>query len=374
MTTWRLMAGDVREKLRELPEASVQCVVTSPPYWGLRDYGHDGQLGLEPTPGAYVSNMVAVFREARRVLRDDGTLWLNLGDSYNNRTRTRTSSHQPGLNGVVDEDWKGTAARGGCRMSISTDGLKEKDLIGVPWEVAFALRADGWYLRCDIVWHKLNGLPESVKDRPTKNHEYVFLLTKSARYFYDADAVKEPYAESTLKELATKYHGEGRKDYGAAGVQNPSDVKRRIVESAQKNQAIRDRRRAGVNEWDNPNRKGVQASGPLPLHSIGKQDGRHEPVFSTAGRNRRSVWPIHTQPFPDAHFAVMPEALVEPCILAGSREGDTVLDPFAGSGTVGVVAVRHQRHFIGCELNPAYVELARTRIGSVAPLLATEVA
>lgn len=366
MVTWRLIGGDVRETLASLPDGSVQCCVTSPPYWGLRDYGVEGQIGLEQAPDEYIDAMVMVFDEVKRVLRDDGTLWLNLGDCYANDDKW---GGETGGKQAYHDD----ANRKRIGREKRRTGLKPKDLVGVPWEVAFALRAAGWWLRCDVVWHKPNGLPESVVDRPTKNHEYLFLLTKSARYYYDHEAVKEPYAESTLRELQQRYEGKGRKDYDAAGVQNPSDVKRRIVESAQKNQAVRDRRRAGVNEWDNPNRKGVQSSGPLPLHSLGKQDGRHEPVFDPAGRNKRSVWSIHTQPFPDAHFAVMPEALVEPCILAGSREGDTVLDPFAGAGTVGVVAIRHQRSFVGCEINAAYLDLARKRIGGVAPLFATEV-
>lgn len=367
MTTWRILTGDVREKLAELPSTSVQTCVTSPPYFGLRDYGHEGQIGLEHTPADYIATMVEVFRAVRRVLRDDGTVWLNLGDCYANDGKW---GGETGGKQAYHDD----ANRKRIGREKRRTGLKPKDLIGIPWEVAFALRDDGWWLHCDVVWHKPNALPESVTDRPAKNHEFVFLLTKSARYFYDHEAVKEPYAESTLRELRQRYDGQGRKDYDAAGVQNPSDVKRRIVESAQKNQAVRDRRRAGVNEWDNPNRKGVQSTGPMPLQSLGKQDGRHESVFDPGGRNRRSVWSIHTQPYPDAHFAVMPEPLVEPCIMAGSRVGDTVLDPFAGAGTVGVVAVRKQRHFVGIELNPAYVALSRKRIGAVAPLLATEVA
>jgi DNA modification methylase len=362
MRTARILVGDVRTRLRELPEASVQCVVTSPPYWGLRDYGHAEQIGMELTPKAYVAALVETFTEIRRVLKPDGTTWLNLGDCYANDGKWggETGGKQAYL---------GDADRKSVGREKRLTGLKPKDLVGIPWTVAFALRDAGWYLRCDVVWHKPNGLPESVVDRPAKNHEFVFLLTRSARYFYDHEAVKEPYAESTLRELTRRYDGTARKDYAAAGVQNPSEVKRRIVESAQKNQAVRDRRRAGVNDWDNPNRKGVQATGPMPLHSLGKQNGRHEPVFDPGGRNRRSVWSIHTQPFPDAHFAVMPEGVAEPCILAGSRIDDVVLDPFCGSGTTGVVACRHNRHFIGIELNPAYAALAEKRIRGDAALL-----
>lgn len=346
MNSWRILAGDVRETLASLPAASVQCCVTSPPYWGLRDYGHDGQLGLEPTPDAYVANMVAVFREARRVLNDDGTLWLNLGDSFFG-------------GGYANHAVNGKAwleAHGGDRRRSrqqdrinANPQLKPKDLVGIPWMVAFALRADGWYLRSDIIWAKPNPMPESVTDRPTKAHEYIFLLSKSARYYYNAAAIREPYAPSTLTQFDKAYTGEATKDYSGTGAQNASDVKRRIVDK----QRGHGRRHAGFNDrWD-AMEKAEQISG---------------------GANKRTVWQVATQPYPGAHFATYPEALIEPCILAGSRQGDAVLDPFTGSGTTGAVAVRHQRNFIGCELNPAYIELARVRIGDVAPMFAREVA
>lgn len=314
---WRIVPGDVRQSLKEIPDGSAQTCITSPPYWGLRDYGTEGQMGLEPTPDAYVANLVQVFREVRRVLRADGTLWLNLGDSYNNRAKVRETSHQPALNNFTDDVWRERAARGGCRMSITDGDLKEKDLVGVPWMVAFALRADGWYLRSDIIWHKPNPMPESVTDRPTKSHEYLFLLTKSARYYYDAEAIAE--------------EGSGR----IPGNKVP--------------QKIDGSRNDG-------GRGGIFAA-------------QQEPQTS---RNKRSVWTVTTQPYPEAHFATYPEALIEPCILAGSRMGDTVLDPFTGSGTTGAAAIRHQRSFVGIELNPDYVALARRRIGAVAPLLAQE--
>lgn len=336
MTTWRVLTGDVRETLATVPDASVQCCVTSPPYWGLRDYGHEGQLGLEPTPDAYVANMVQVFRDVRRVLRDDGTLWLNLGDSY----APNWSSVRPaGGGGFKDDQARARWTR--------IDGIPPKNLIGIPWRVAFALQADGWYLRSDIIWSKPNPMPESVTDRPTKAHEYLFLLTKSARYYYDAAAIREPYAASTVTQFERAYTGEATKDYAGTGAQNPSDVKRRIVDK----QRGHGRRHAGFNDRCDAKEKAEQVQ---------------------VGANKRSVWHIATQPYPDAHFATFPEALIEPCILAGSKVGDTVLDPFAGSGTTGAVSVRHQRHFIGCELNPAYVELARARIGREAPLFAVE--
>jgi len=307
--TWRLLTGDVRERLTELPDASVQCCVTSPPYWGLRDYGIDSQLGLEPTPDAYVASMVAVFREVRRVLRDDGTLWMNMGDSY---------ATSPA--GNFGKDMPAPADGGRYRenkpkMDWARSGLKPKDLVGIPWRVAFALQADGWYLRSDIIWHKPNPMPESVTDRPTKSHEYVFLLTKSARYFYDAEAIKEValYPDGMNGRQPVKSpHGQG--------------------------------------------------------FSAGRSTGA-----STGGRNCRSVWTITTQPYPDAHFATFPEALPERCITAGTKLGDTVLDPFAGSGTTGQVAIRLGRSFLGIELNPEYAGLARTRIGGAAPLFAQEI-
>jgi DNA modification methylase len=325
--TWRVLEGDVRDRLSEIPDGSVQCCVTSPPYFGLRDYGHNGQIGLDTSPSAYVDALVSVFGGVRRTLRDDGTCWLNLGDSYAN-----------------DGKWGGhTGGKHVAALHCSPigrnkryTGLKPKDLIGVPWRVAFALQADGWYLRSDIIWSKPNPMPESVQDRPTKAHEYLFLLSKSPRYFYDGAAIREPYT------------GQATKDYAGTGAQNASDVKRRIVDK----QRGHGRRHAGFNDrWD----------------AMPKDEQQ------MTGANKRSVWQIATHPFPGAHFAVMPEKLVEPCILAGSRPGDLVLDPFTGAGTVGAVAIRHQRSFVGVELNPAYVEIARARIGDESPLFASEV-
>lgn len=350
--TWQIITADVREGLAQLPDESVQTVVTSPPYWGLRDYGtaeweggdaghlhrvggqvedtkangaitagvrpgvdasrcldcgavrKDQQLGLEPTPEAYVARMVEVFREVRRVLRRDGTCWVNLGDSYNGVGRGEKA------NGLQ------VAAR--ATKTGRVRGLKPKDLVGIPWRVAFALQADGWYLRSDVIWAKPNPMPESVTDRPTKAHEYVFLLTRSARYFYDADAVREP-------------------DHG-------TDHPRHVLNRPE------------------------PSGGILPPHNgIRREDGRNG-----AGRNLRSVWSIPTEPFPQAHFATFPKNLVVPCIRAGSAIGDTVLDPFAGSGTVGVVALRYGRSFVGIELNPDYAEMARNRIRDDGPLFNVE--
>ena len=298
-----LHVGDCRAILATLPERSVQCVVTSPPYFGLRDYGASGQIGLEPTPDAYVAELVEVFRGVRRVLRDDGTVWLNLGDSY---AGAGYSNHD-NTGGAQRED-------GGKQKHLTGSGLKNKDLIGIPWRVAFALQADGWYLRSDIIWHKPNPMPESVTDRPTKSHEYIFLLTKSARYYYDLEAIREPVSENW------QY---------AAGAPMPELGDHRTAEGARGHQAKR--------VYDTPK-----------------------------GANKRTVWSVNTAPYPEAHFATYPPELIRPCILAGSREGDTILDPFNGAGTTGLVALQHHRHYIGIELNPEYAALTRDRLAATA--------
>ena len=366
-TTQQIIPGDCIEGMRTLPDASVHCCVTSPPYWGLRDYGHDGQIGLESTPEAYVARMVEVFREVRRVLREDGTCWVNLGDSY-------TASVRGGGNGTKFPG-RDTTAHDFDARKIDCGALKPKDLCGIPWRVAFALQADGWWLRQDIIWHKPNPMPESVTDRCTKAHEYVFLLTKSERYFYDAEAVSEAQTTS-----------------GQGGFSNKATLKSVVLGASHK-----------------------------PSLVNATNDGR---------RNRRSVWTVTTKPYSGAHFAVMPADLVEPCIKAGcpeqccpvcgrgwdrvvekqrtaTRPGNeskygtpeedirggsvtlrerhlvstqtlgwqpacdcattgtipgTVLDPFAGSGTTLAVAAEQGRNAIGCELNAEYIALAKKRI------------
>jgi DNA modification methylase len=385
--TWQIHTGDAAEQLALLPAAHFHCVVTSPPYWGLRDYGTPGQLGLEPTPAAYLARMTAVFREVRRVLRPDGVLWLNMGDCYAHGTPGGGSVFDDGrTDGRVSyEDKPG----GREKLATLAPGLKPKDLVGMPWRLAFALQADGWYLRSDCIWCKPNPMPESVTDRPTKAHEYVFLLSARERYFYDADAVREAITSTGGSSFGKQNH-----DATGSGAQS-----RRLAEPAERNHAN--------------------------------------------GRNLRSWWPIPTQAYPQAHFATFPERLVEPCIKTGTSErgccpqcgqcwerivevsGGTigrdwnkrrdngtadlahgagmraetndgykrehvgwipacdcpahepepcrVLDPFAGSGTVGKVATRLGRSFIGIELNPAYVQLARQRIHDGAGLIAQEV-
>jgi site-specific DNA-methyltransferase (adenine-specific) len=312
-----VLTGDCRETLKTLPDGSVNCCVTSPPYFGLRDYGHDGQIGLEQTPADFVEQLVSVFREVKRALRDDGTLWLNLGDSY---AAQRGGTHQPaetlagGKNGKTEQGANVNRDRhDGYNPTrfASRIGLKHKDLIGIPWRVAFALQADGWYLRQDIIWHKPNPMPESVTDRCTKAHEYIFLLSKSARYFYDSEAIQEPSTGLTGGKF-----GSGGKEVGRL-----------------------------------------------------RQDAGRDRPEDDGFRNKRSVWTVNTRPYKSAHFATFPPDLIRPCILAGCPAGGTVLDPFGGSGTTGQVAIEEGRKAILCELNPEYVKLIDRRIGEVTPSL-----
>jgi DNA modification methylase len=405
MADYNIIEGDVLAVLAGLPAASVQCVVTSPPYWGLRDYGAEGQIGLEPSLDEFVAKMVAVFAEVRRVLRDDGTLWLNLGDSYAQNGRAKTAAEtekniaRASDRGYDVGSWgasRGSAEGFDRARNTAGNGLKPKDLCGVPWRVALALQADGWWLRSDIIWSKPNPMPESCTDRPTKAHEYLFLLTKSARYYYDAEAVKIPVA---------------RYDYGKISSGNKGNLDARSL--------------------------GGSSSG---------NEGNGIPIETSGKANLRTVWHIPTQPYAEAHFATYPMKLVEPCVKAGTSEKgccpecgtpwvrvvDTigvatrpdktskygspeddirggsetlrtrvintttttgwspgcgcewrprdvenkrpappqpyspipcvVLDPFCGSGTTGLVACQHDRRFIGIELNPTYAALARKRI------------
>jgi DNA modification methylase len=310
MREWlnRTHVGDCRELLKEMAAdgVRVQTCVTSPPYFGLRDYGVEGQIGLEPTPVEYVERMVDVFRAVRDVLAADGTVWVNLGDSY-----TGNGGQSP-QSGPLFKGRRRQRENICLHLRGKGEGFKPKDLMGIPWRVALALQADGWYLRSDIIWHKPNPMPESVTDRPTKAHEYLFLLSKSEHYYYDADAIREP----------------------DSGQDHPRNV------------------------LDLPEPTGGLMS---PHRGIRRAEGRNG-----KGRNKRSVWTIAPRPFRGAHFAVFPPALVEPCVLAGSRPSDTVLDPFMGSGTTAQVATRFGRNFIGCEINPKYVDLhdlRRTTMG-----------
>ncbi len=294
-----ILQGACLDVLKGLPDRSVQCCVTSPPYYGLRDYEVDGQIGLEGSIQEYVSKLVDVFREVRRILSNDGTLWLNLGDTYSSGGRK-----------TRDSDDKLQSREMASRPD---DGLKPKDLLGIPWRVALALQDDGWYLRCDIIWYKPNVLPESVIDRPTRAHEYVFLFSKSERYFYDQEQIREPQTGNA--------HSRGK----------------------------------GVTQKDLI--AGYKVRGNRSFHLATKGVAR-----LPNGKNRRSVWGIPTEKYQGSHFATYPEELVEPCILAGCPEGGIVLDPFFGAGTTGLVALKLNRQYLGIELNPEYIKLAEDRL------------
>lgn len=332
-----LYQGDALESLGSVADACVQCVVTSPPYWGLRNYHADGQIGLEDSPEEHFEILVNLFREVRRVLRDDGTVWLNYGDTY-------LQQQGKGFNGNKRLDTDNRA------ISVKRPSwAKQKDLLGLPWRLAFALQADGWFLRSDIVWSKPNPMPESVKDRPTRAHEYIFLLSKNPRYYYDAEAIREPVAALT-----------GGQKQSAAALSFA-----RIVNEPDRPASTYPQHRP---ERAAKNAKSFRHGGPY-THG-GAFDNSTNQANATSGdtpndsgtRNRRTVWTVPTFGCPDAHFATFPPALIEPCILAGSRRGDLVLDPFMGSGTTGMVARRLGRRWMGCEINADYCALALKRI------------
>lgn len=296
------------QTLQKMPDKFLNCVVTSPPYWGLRDYGHDDQIGLEKTPAEYVAKMVEIFSEIHRVLKNDGTVWLNLGDTYTAGIGNRNGMQNSTLAGGK-EYYRNTISE--KPLKTLKNGLKPKNLVGIPWRVAFALQNAGWYLRQDIIWNKPNPMPESVTDRCTKAHEYIFLLTKSAQYFFDNEAIKEPKAQSTTSDTRNNLNGKRR----------------------------------------NRNYPGAQQSNGGT--NLGGPDGN---------RNRRSIWDISPKPFPDAHFATFPIELPSLCILAGCPENGVVYDPFFGSGTTGEAALKYNRNFIGSEINPDYVKIAENRL------------
>jgi DNA modification methylase len=341
----RIIHGDCRNELISLPDQSVHCCVTSPPYYGLRDYGVMGQIGLEPTPQAFVEEMVNVFREVRRVLSDDGTLWLNLGDSYSNGGRTTQIA--PTLRTATFDAASGKQAYL-ANFAVRPKGdswSKPKDLLGIPWRVAFALQADGWYLRQDIIWSKPNPMPESVTDRCTKAHEYIFLLSKRPQYYYNQEAILEPLALTSVKRLSQQTLDKQQGSDRVPGKTNGT-IK-----------AVSRQRKQGE-----PGRHGLFGAASCNISNVGE---------GCVNRNKRSVWEVTTKPFSDAHFATFPPALIEPCILAGCPKGGTVLDPFAGAGTTGLVADRLQRNAILIELNPDYIKMAQQRIHDDAPLLVT---
>ncbi len=358
----QLLQGDVMAVLKTLPDNYVQTVVTSPPYWGLRDYGTDGQIGLEKTPELYVAKMIEVFREVKRVLKDDGTLWLNLGDTYTTNIGGNRNGHDNTTwdHAVSESLRSNTIGTTRLRANAKEYGLKPKDLVGIPWRVAFALQADGWYLRSDIIWSKPNPMPESVTDRPTKAHEYLFLLAKSPKYYYDNDAIKEPMSLSSEERLTQPNLAQQQ---GSDRVQGKTNGAMKAV-GTPRNDGTR---------WNENNGRGF-------LPKIDKQRGhgrRHdgfndrwdamEKADQCSGmRNKRTVWEIATQPYAEAHFATFPEALIEPCILAGAPIGGLVLDPFSGAGTTLLVSKKLNRTGIGIELNPEYCAITAKRL-SVEP-------
>lgn len=348
----RILNGDCREVLQQLPDRSVQCCVTSPPYYQLRDYDMPGQIGLEATPELYVAELVKVFREVRRVLVDEGTLWLNLGDSYASRPNGSTGKESSLESSFTSH----TAFRraNALRSGGLPAGLKHKDLIGIPWMVAFALRADGWFLRQEIIWAKPNAMPESIKDRCTKAHEHVFLLSKQPRYFYDADAIAEE---------ATADHDAGNLSHKGTEAFEAGDIKMRTRGGLV---AFAERQRSKRNSFARATKYSDGSSGQKGQHRPGRED-----IEYTGRRNKRSVWMIPTKPFRGAHFAVMAPDVVRNCILAGCPVGGTVLDPFGGAGTTGLVADQLQRHAVLIELNPQYTALSDNRITGDAPLFAS---
>lgn len=314
----KVYQGHCLEVLKTLPSKSVNTVVTSPPYWGLRDYGVEGQIGLESSVDEYVSALVDVFREIKRILKDDGTLWLNLGDAYagSGRGRNADGKGNPGKAHMQSPGQHG----GILKISKNVEGLKPKDLIGLPWRVAFALQVDGWYLRQDIVWNKPNAMPESVLDRPTKSHEYIFLMSKEPNYYYNHESIKEPAIYGTMDVR------------GSQGAFGPPQKQKRVDKT-----------------------KG----------SFSGKYGHEAFRAIRDKRNKRSVWTVTTKPLKEAHFATFPEDLIEPCILAGCPINGVVMDPFFGSGTTGLVSLKHGRNFIGIELNEEYIKIAEKRLSEV---------
>lgn len=349
----QVLCGNALDVLWDLPGESFHCCVTSPPYWGLRDYGVVGQIGLERTPEEYVAKLVEVFREVRRVLRDDGTLWLVLGDSYSGNATGTNSQDASTLGGG-----KNTQREAFKRPDKLAAGLKPKDLVGIPWRVAFALQADGWWLRSDIIWAKPNPMPESMKDRPTRAHEYVFLLSKAKRYYYDHTAIREPAV----------YGDHPRNGVPGTIVQAPGQSKQSGISR------LRSEGNKTPSGWDTGPGNHRSKVGRYPkkrgharAHE-GTLDEGTKRAQCSYGRNKRSVWTVATYPCPEAHFSTFPPDLIQPCILAGCPPKGIVFDPFFGVGTTGVVAKQEGRHYLGIELNPDYVKMARAQIEQECPM------
>lgn len=322
--------------LKNLPNSSIDCCITSPPYWGLRDYGHDDQIGMEETPDSFVLNMVEVFTEVNRVLKETGTLWLNLGDTYSSHKDCKSVPDTLRVGGnsenanIID---KGKSHSRNTK-TLKSVGLKNKDLIGIPWMVAFALRSSGWYLRQDIIWSKPNPMPESVTDRCTKAHEYIFLLSKSAKYYYDHEAIQTQLTVSSIQRLSQDIESQNGSD------RVPGKTNGTMKAVAHK---------SAITPGQTPHSKALK-----------RMNGESDPEYTTA--NKRSVWTVTTKPFSGAHFATFPQDLISDCVKAGCPRGGVILDPFMGAGTTAVVARKLDRNFIGFELNAEYIKIAEKRI------------
>ena len=362
--TVTIMIGDVREQLRALPAESVHCIVTSPPYWGLRDYGVDGQIGLEATPAEFIEVMVDVFNEARRVLRADGTCWINMGDSYAGSWGSQGRDYSGvGVSALSARQVMASQRKASGTGGTRSTGLKPKDLVMMPHRLAIALQDSGWWVRQDIVWSKPNPMPESVRDRCTKSHEYIFLLSKSEKYFYDAEAIKEPAAGATDHAR----NSFGTKDYDVPGQKPQKRTARGVGFGHGADADARQRGRVmACSKDDGRDEQGLRTAARMG----GGAGFREDPAARPDMRNKRSVWTMATHSFTEAHFATFPPELPEICIRAGCPPGGTVLDPFFGAGTTGLVADRLQRDCIGIELNPSYAEIARKRIQGESSLLA----
>lgn len=356
-----ILNGDCIEILKSIPDCSIDCCVTSPPYYALRDYGVEGQLGLEETPEKYIEKMTEVFMEVHRVLKPEGTLWLNIGDSYNSAPKgNKMESGLQSKNYGVNDDSKGRYDK---HKSMIKSGIKNKDLIGIPWMLAFSLRNAGWYLRQDIIWHKPNPMPESVTDRCTKSHEYIFLFSKSQKYYFDHEAIQEEAVTQIDPRVGKRCEYDGlRKGEQGTGNRSFVSLKTKPRMGGKKygdSDDIHYATKSGK-EW-NPQTKNCQYDGQSPnsMHlrrEMGMQDE------SYVVRNKRDVWSVNVKPCKEAHFATFPFELIKPCILAGCPEGGAVLDPFMGSGTTAIVAKSLDRDYIGIELNPDYIAIAERRL------------
>ncbi|WP_438391132.1 DNA-methyltransferase [Caballeronia sp. DA-9] len=371
--------GDCRDTMRAMiaDGVKVQTIVTSPPYWGLRDYGVDGQIGHEPTLREFIETLTDVFELCRELLADDGTAWVNMGDSYAGSWGSQGRDYSGvGVASLSARQVAASQRKASGTGTIRDDGIKAKDLMGQPWRLAFALQDAGWYLRQDIIWHKPNPMPESTRDRCTKAHEYLFLLSKKSKYFYDNEAIRTPSASianykmpdgwDTAPGAHGSYHPQGREKGRTAGNVNPPKGAVAYAEGDERHRtkagllAFAEKTRASR---DNFKREDSKRAVAHPGQTMGThRPDRADSEYDLTTANRRSVWTIATEAYPGAHFATFPEALVEPCVLAGSRPGDIVFDPFFGSGTTGAVASRLGRRWIGCELNPAYEPLQRDRL------------